>query len=312
MIEIKDVSKRYEELIAVDHVSLSVEKGSIFGLLGPNGAGKTTLVNMMCGISPCDKGTIVIGSHCIKTDALRAKSKIGVVPQDLALIDSMCVIENLKYFGRLYGLKGSALKTALTSALDLAQLHEKKNVKVKKLSGGMKRRLNIACSTLHQPEVLILDEPTVGIDPQSRNHILEVTKLLNQNHGTTVVYITHYMEEVAKLCDRVAIMDKGKIVIEGSQDFIVDSVSDQHIMDVVCGNVTEQITYALKHYQGVRAIELTDKGLRLSVHKSDVHFGKMAQFLTEKGLDIQSMTLHRPSLEWAFLNLTGRQLRDDE
>ena len=311
MINIHKVSKRYEDQLAVDCISLEIKKGEIFGLLGPNGAGKTTLVNMMCGIANIDQGSIHIGGHSIQSSPVQAKSKLGMVPQDLALFDSLTVMQNLKYFGQLFGLKKKALKTALDEALDLSQLEEHKHKKVKKLSGGMKRRLNIACSTLHKPELLILDEPTVGIDPQSRNHIMDVVKKLNQEHQTTIIYITHYMEEVEKLCHRIAIVDHGQLIIEGNKNFIVDSVSDQNIVKVKCHVISEMDRQKLAACEGVRNVQKTESGIEIAL-KNTIDFMTLTQYLHESKVQIESISIEKPDLEWAFLKLTGHALRDKE
>ena len=312
MIQIKSISKRYDAHLAVDHVSLDIKKGEIFGLLGPNGAGKTTLVNTLCGVLSPDKGEVLIDGYDIQKEPLLAKAKLGVVPQEIALFDAMTVSQNLKYFAALYGLKGEALKRGIQEALDFSQIHEKKNAKVKKLSGGMKRRLNIACAIMHHPEVLILDEPTVGIDPHSRNHILEATKSLNAHSGTTVVYITHYMEEVEKICDRIAIIDHGKLLIEGTQAFITDSVSDAYQIEIVCSALPEDKMRAFVAFDGIIEVTPTDTGITVSVNKKVSNFGKLAHWLTENGIEVSAMTLEKPSLEWAFLKLTGRHLRDKD
>lgn len=311
MISINQVSKRYEDQLAVDCISLEINKGEIFGLLGPNGAGKTTLVNMMCGIADIDQGSIHIGGHCIQNAPILAKSKLGMVPQDIALFDTLTVLQNLKYFGQLFGLKGSDLKNALGEALSLSQLAEYKHKKVKKLSGGMKRRLNIACSTMHKPELLILDEPTVGIDPQSRNHIMDVVKKLNSDYQTTVIYITHYMEEVEKLCHRIAIVDHGQLIIEGSKNFIIDSVSDQNNVSVKCHTMSDSNLQKLKQCEGVRDVHITDEGIIIAL-KTSIDFMTLSQYLHEAQVQIASISIQKPDLEWAFLKLTGHALRDKE
>lgn len=202
-----DVVKRYENKLTVDHVNVTIQAGEIFGLLGPNGAGKSTTISMICGLLKIDSGDIVIDGLSVSSNALEVKKKIGLVPQDLALYNTMTAAENVTFFGRLYGLRGKLLKERVAEALAFTGLSDRAKEKPATFSGGMKRRLNIACAIMHHPKLIIMDEPTVGIDPQSRNHILESVKELNRL-GSTVIYTSHYMEEVAAICDRVAIMDK--------------------------------------------------------------------------------------------------------
>lgn len=309
MIKIDKVSKRYEDQIAVDCMSLSIKKGEIYGLLGPNGAGKSTLVNMMCGILNIEQGNITLGGFDIMDKPLMAKKLLGMVPQDLALFENMSVLQNLTYFGELYGLKKKDLSSAIQKALHLSQLEEHKNKKVKKLSGGMKRRLNIACSTLHNPQILILDEPTVGIDPQSRNHIMEVVQKLNTEYQTTVIYITHYMEEVEKLCHRIAIVDQGKLVIEGTKDFIISSLTHENQYRVLVQHITEAHLEKLESTHGISKVNRHESGVDI-ICKQSLNFTALTKVLDELALAIDSISLIKPDLEWAFLKLTGRALRD--
>lgn len=309
MIDIQKVSKRYDGHLAVDCLSLNINKGHIFGLLGPNGAGKTTLVNMMCGILNMDQGCVMLGGHDITKQPIEAKKKLGMVPQDIALFESMSVIQNLNYFGELYGLNRKALKIAVKEALDLAQLHDHKHKKVKALSGGMKRRLNIACSTLHKPEILILDEPTVGIDPQSRNHIMDVVKTLNREHNMTVIYITHYMEEVEKLCNRLAIVDQGKLIIEGTKDFIISSLTHHIQYRVETLSVNQDQLKRLKGMPGIVRVEQNETEIDI-VCEPSLKFTMLTGYLEACDLGVEAITRVKPDLEWAFLKLTGRALRD--
>lgn len=309
MINIEQVSKRYDDQLAVDCLSLKIIKGEIFGLLGPNGAGKSTLVNMMCGILKSDQGDITLGDYHIEKEPLKAKKLLGMVPQDLALFDNMTVLQNLKYFGELYGLKKEPLKQAIAEALDLSKLEDYKNKKVKKLSGGMKRRLNIACSTLHKPDILILDEPTVGIDPQSRNHIMEVVQKLNKEHKTTVIYITHYMEEVEKLCHRLAIVGKGKLIIEGTKSFIISSLSHDQHFKILCKTPPAEAIELLKSNPNILGLKDLENGIEVN-GTSSLTFTELSKALEKAQITIESLSMHTPDLEWAFLKLTGRALRD--
>ena len=310
MIRIDGVTKRYQDLLAVDKVSLNIEKGKIFGLLGPNGAGKSTLVNMMCGIVGIDKGEITIGTSTIGGDPVGAKRYLGVVPQEIALFDAMSVRQNLSYFGELYGLKGSLLKERIEEALALAELEDKEKVKVKKLSGGMKRRLNIVCSMLHHPQVLVLDEPTVGIDPHSRNHILETVRQLNNEKGMMIIYITHYMEEVEKLCERVAIMDHGQILIEGTIPTIIDSLTQEQVINLTCDALDDQQTSFVKDKSNVLWVKPVDGGVKIGIAKGQDPMMFSMALISEMALQVSGLTFEHPTLEHAFLKLTGHGLRD--
>lgn len=310
MIHIQSVTKRYQDLLAVDQVSLNIAAGEIFGLLGPNGAGKSSLVNMMCGIIGIDQGDIHIGGHSIRTQALSAKSLLGVVPQELALFEAMTVRENLAYFGELYGLTGKTLKSRVDEALALAQLEDKAKTKVRKLSGGMKRRLNIVCSMLHHPQVLVLDEPTVGIDPHSRNHILDTVKRLNAERGMTIIYITHYMEEVERLCQNIAIIDGGQVLMSGAITDIVDSLTQEQVLHLACTDITTDQLSALSRHKAVQWVNPVDTGLKLGLHKGQEALTATLSLLAETRLHITGMTFERPTLEHAFLKLTGHGLRD--
>ena len=213
MLEIRNVRKTYGSLVAVDDVSFTVEPGRLIGLLGPNGAGKTTTVSMVAGLISPERGEVLVGGKILRGDADPLKQKIGLVPQDLALYDDLSARENLRYFGSLYGLSGSALDSAMTSVMTLVGLADRVRDRVKTFSGGMKRRLNLAAGLLHNPDILLLDEPTVGVDPQSRNAIFDNLEELKRR-GKALLYTTHYMEEVERLADRIIIIDHGKVVAD--------------------------------------------------------------------------------------------------
>lgn len=214
---LSDVVKRYDGKLIVDHVNFNIQEGEIFGLLGPNGAGKSTTISMICGLLQADSGDIIIDGLSVRERPLEVKKRIGLVPQELALYENMTASDNVSFFGRLYGLRGQLLKERTQEALEFTGLSDRARDKPSTFSGGMKRRLNIACAIMHRPRLIIMDEPTVGIDPQSRNHILESVKALNKM-GSSVIYTSHYMEEVAAICDRVAIMDQGHIIACGTEN----------------------------------------------------------------------------------------------
>jgi ABC-2 type transport system ATP-binding protein len=224
VLEIKNLTKKFADFIAVDNISLSIAEGEIFGFLGANGAGKSTTINMVAGLLRSNEGEINILGKNISKHSRFAKMNIGVVPQDLAIYEDLTAFENVKFFAGLYGLRGSILKERVEEALAFVGLSDKHKEYPKNFSGGMKRRLNIACAIGHKPELLIFDEPTVGIDPQSRNFILEKIKAVNQQ-GTTIIYTSHYMEEIEAICTRVAIMDNGKIIAIGTKEELVEMVT---------------------------------------------------------------------------------------
>ncbi|HEX2938220.1 MAG TPA: ATP-binding cassette domain-containing protein [Ruminiclostridium sp.] len=224
ILRLDNVVKRYGQKTVVNSISMTVKKGEIFGLLGPNGAGKSTTINMICGLTPITDGKITVFDFDNSKDLNKIKPRLGLVPQELAMHYDLKAWENLELFGGLYGLKGEKLKAAIDKSLDFTGLKEFKNKFPKSFSGGMKRRLNIACSIIHEPELLIFDEPTVGIDPQSRNHILDSIRTLNKN-GATVIYTSHYMEEVEALCSRIAIIDNGNLIAMGTKSELCSLIS---------------------------------------------------------------------------------------
>ena len=224
IIEVENITKRFNDKLVLDNVSYIVEKGEVFGFIGPNGAGKSTLINIMTSLLVPDSGTIKICGYDIIKEPIKAKECIGYVPQDLSLMEEMNAYDNLEFFGALYGLKGKELKERIREALKVTGLEDTKRKKVKKFSGGMKRRLNIAVAILHHPKVLILDEPTVGVDPQSRNHIFSFIRSICKEWGTTVLYTSHYMEEIEELCKRVFIIDLGKEIANKNSTQIVHFV----------------------------------------------------------------------------------------
>lgn len=226
IVVLEGLTKKYDNKTVVDHISLDIEKGEIFGLLGPNGAGKSTTMNMVCSIKKPTMGNIQLFGYDTKKDMDKVKAKLGYIPQELAIHGNLKAWENVELFTSLYGLKGKELKQAVDESLHFVGLEDKRDIFVKNFSGGMKRRLNIACALGHKPELLIFDEPTVGIDPQSRNFILEKIKETNKA-GATVIYTSHYMEEIEAICTRVAIMDNGKIIASGSKEELVKLVTDQ-------------------------------------------------------------------------------------
>lgn len=310
IIETKDLVKKYRDFEAVKGVSLSVKEGEIFGLLGPNGAGKTTLISMIVGILKVTSGEIHVFGEDINQHANDIKRQMGYVPQDLAFFDKLNAYDNVLYWGRLYGLKGDDLKQKTQKALEYTGLWDRRKNLPTQYSGGMKRRLNIACAIVHQPKLLFMDEPTVGVDPQSRNSILDSIKELNAQ-GTTVVYTSHYMEEVEAICDRVGIIDFGKVIALGTiEELIQNTIKDQRFsleVDVLKENELD----ALRKLPGVLSIDMeTPEVMVVHVDPSQMRSIDFLQHLMEGKVKIHSIDVERPGLETVFLSLTGKKLRD--
>ncbi|WP_340397477.1 ABC transporter ATP-binding protein [Paenibacillus sp. FSL E2-0202] len=304
-----DVVKRYENKLTVDHVNVTIQAGEIFGLLGPNGAGKSTTISMICGLLKIDSGDIVIDGLSVSSNALEVKKKIGLVPQDLALYNTMTAAENVTFFGRLYGLRGKLLKERVAEALAFTGLSDRTKEKPATFSGGMKRRLNIACAIMHHPKLIIMDEPTVGIDPQSRNHILESVKELNRL-GSTVIYTSHYMEEVAAICDRVAIMDKGHIIACGTEKELRERVSQEEKIVVKATNITPELINELSLHPWITRVESKEGTVEMYLPSSQDELQDILFIFAKHEGVIGSLNIEEPDLETLFLSLTGRTLRD--
>lgn len=307
-ILIQNITKRYDDKLALDNVSLEIKPGEIFGLLGPNGAGKTTLIHILCGLIPMDSGEVFVGGASVKKDPETIKSRIGFVPQEIVLFDNLSVNDNLDYFGRLYGLGGSTLKSRMDEALKIAELCERRKDKVKKLSGGMKRRLNLACAIMHQPDILVLDEPTVGVDPQSRNHILESVRKMNKDREMTVVYTSHYMEEVEALCDRLMILDLGKELVSGTKTEILRTITSEGTMMIRSDAMPSDIASVMSEAEGVK--KATVQGDVLEIIFGDDCEEHIMHALLKSNVRIKTITMEEPNLETVFLSITGKALRD--
>ena len=309
IIEVKNITKRFNDKLVLDNVSYEVNEGEIFGFIGPNGAGKSTLINIMTTLLIPDSGTIKICGYDILKEPIKAKECIGYVPQDLALIEDLNAYDNLEFFGALYGLKGKVLKERIKESLKVTGLEKTKKQKVKKFSGGMKRRLNIAVAIMHHPKVLILDEPTVGVDPQSRNHIFSFIKNICKEWGTTIVYTSHYMEEVEELCKRVFIMDLGKEISYGEKGDIKSSVFSNNKVLIETQNINAKTIMELKDIKGI--MKVTDKNEEVSLTiNSEFKLAKVLSLLEKNNIDIIKISYEEPKLEDVFLSLTGKNLRD--
>jgi len=302
-----NIVKRYGAHTALDHMNLSIAKGETLGLLGPNGAGKSTAIRVLTGLTDIDAGEAQLFGKKMKGSAAELKRRIGVVPQDLALYETLSAADNLAYFGRLYGVKGAALKNRVAEVLDILGLSDVAKKAPKKFSGGMKRRLNIGCAVMHKPELLILDEPTVGIDPQSRNHILDFIEQMARE-GTTVIYTSHYMEEVARLCSRILIMDTGRVIAEGSVEEITQSVLFEETMTLDVKDPSPTLLDGIKNIQGVISCEAVGGRLTITSTAKAANMHRILELAMP--YVILGITAHKPTLEDAFLALTGKNLRD--
>lgn len=309
LIEVSNLVKKYDAVTVVDGVNLHIEEGEIFGLLGPNGAGKSTTLNAILGLLKISSGSVYIGGRDFSKNSREIKSKIGYVPQDLAFFEQLSAIDNVTYWGKLYGLRSSNLSKAVEEALNLTGLWDRRKDKAKNFSGGMKRRLNIACAIVHKPQILIMDEPTVGVDPQSRNNILESIKYLNKN-GTTVIYTSHYMEEIEALCQRVAIMDFGKVIAQGTIEELVDSILKYNKISIEFQKVTDVVIETAENTEGVISCEKEENLLHLKMQKDETYLTELLENFVNKHIKIKAMTLEKPNLETVFLQLTGKKLRD--
>jgi ABC-2 type transport system ATP-binding protein len=342
IITVEGLVKRFGDNTAVDGVSFGIHDGEIFGLLGPNGAGKTTTISMIdCLLAPTE-GDVTVDGASVRTDPNRVKCAIGVVPQDIALYPTLSAVENLRFWGRMYGLSGHLLEERTTEALELAGLADRARERIEKYSGGMKRRINIAAGVMHHPRVMLMDEPTVGIDPQSRNHILETVKELNRR-GMTVLYTSHYMEEVEFLCDRVAIVDHGRVIALGTIDELKRLVGDENVVTVSVESLPPGTVTALQSLPGVdgvlmgtsgdagesedgeatgnstaskaataEAASAPESGATVRVLSKDASgiLASVVTALTDAGARITAIDVREPDLESVFLHLTGKSLRD--
>ncbi|ERI91668.1 putative ABC transporter, ATP-binding protein SagG [Clostridiales bacterium oral taxon 876 str. F0540] len=309
-IEINNITKRFNDKLAIDNVSMEVEEGDIFGLLGPNGAGKSTLISTIVGLIKSDNGDITVGGYSINKESLKVKEQIGLVPQEIALYEKLSAKQNLEFWGAMYGLKGKLLKQRVDEGIELSGLQDSIKMPVKKYSGGMKRRLNIACAVLHHPKVLIMDEPTVGIDPQSRNHIFEFTKNINKENGTTVIYTSHYMEEIEALCNRLFILDLGKEIAKGSKAEVKRMVTDLTKVDIQTPKYNEEIVLKLKKVKGINEVVKEEGKLTLVTKNESFSLEEAVRILIAEGVKFNSIHINEPTLEEVFLTLTGKKLRD--
>ena len=310
MIEIKDVTKSYGRQKVLQNVSFEIMEGELFGLLGPNGAGKSTLIDILTGIQSMDSGDILINGKSIKTDKVEIRKHLGLVPQDIALLEELNAVDNLEYFGGLYGLAGGELKSQIEKLLEVAGLTDKKKEKVKNYSGGMKRRLNIAVAMLHNPSILILDEPTVGVDAQSRQYIFDYIQSLAEQ-GTTILYTSHYMEEIEALCKRVFILDLGEEVAYGTKEEVKKLVGHTQTVALTLDRVPAGFDEVLKNSEnGIQFVTVDGQDIALTIDQTIFSMMKLIEQVEQAQLVIKSVNVKETTLEEAFLQLTGNTLRD--
>ncbi len=315
IIEIRELKKQYnppQGVWAVKGISFEILQGEIFSLLGPNGAGKTTTISVMSGLLAPTAGDVIIGGHSIVQEPLACKRLIGVVPQELALYPKLSARQNLTFFGKLYGLGGRALRARVAEVLEFIGLSERADDPLEAYSGGMKRRVNIGVGLLHKPQVLFLDEPTVGIDPQSRRNILDAVKTLNAE-GMTVLYTTHYMEEAQELSDRVGIIDHGEVIALGTQEELTRMVGEHDTITLHVPQIGEEVLQRLRALRGVERCTRSDGeegAVTLLAKEGRAVLPEVIRVVNEAGLTLRAVEVREPTLESVFLHLTGRALRD--
>lgn len=310
-LAVKQVTKRFKEFEAVKNVSFTVQKGESFGLLGPNGAGKTTTIQMISGLFAPSSGSIEIAGIDMVRHPKKGQGLLGIVPQEIALYQQMSARENLLFWGRMYGLRGKQLQKRIDQVLDIVGLTDRAREKVENFSGGMKRRVNIGAAILHNPELLIMDEPTVGIDPQSRSHILETVKTLNAE-GMTVIYTSHYMEEVEYLCEKIGIMDQGEFITSGSISELRETIGDRSRIVMKFSSIIDFENLKTILIPSIPENDLSMNHDELAIfHKEpQIVLSELIQTVTGAGVEITSVEVVEPNLESVFLHLTGRSLRD--
>jgi ABC-2 type transport system ATP-binding protein len=308
-LKITNVSRTFTDIVALDSVSLEVKQGETYGLLGPNGAGKSTLINILSGVLRPDSGAMEFFGEQVVEPGIEFKMMMGVIPQEISLYDKLTARENLDFYGKLYGLDGATLRDRIGENLKLVGLTDRQNDRIEAYSGGMKRRINIAASILHNPKFILMDEPTVGIDPQSRNLIFEVIEKLH-DEGATIIYTSHYMEEVERLCQNIAILDHGKVIAIGTRHELIESIGGVDTIEIDlesidAGSQTELMT----EFESM-APNFRDSKLLLKAPNGSRVLGAVIERLNRPGVEIKSVQIHEPNLESVFLHLTGKELRD--
>ncbi|MBO4926627.1 MAG: ABC transporter ATP-binding protein [Clostridiales bacterium] len=309
IIKVDGLVKRYKELIAVDNFSMTVNEGEILGLLGPNGSGKSTTINCILSLLEFDKGTITIHGKEMSPKAYDLKAQIGVVPQEVSVFEELTVYENIDFFCGLYITDSEKRKKMVQEAIDFVELNEFKKFRPKKLSGGLKRRLNIACGIAHKPKIIFFDEPTVAVDPQSRNKILEGIEQLRKE-GATIIYTSHYMEEVEQLADRIIIIDKGQLIAEGTVDELKSMIKKCEMIRIEAKGITDEDLDKIRALENIFTVEYDGKHLKIEAGKGN-NVVEVIKVLQEKGYRMKNVYSEQPTLNDVFLELTGKELRDD-
>ena len=309
-VEVQNLDKSFEDVHAVNNISFTIHKGEILSLLGPNGAGKTTTIGMISGLLTPDAGEVWLMGYPVLTKPKQAKAKLGVIPQEIALYEDISARANLNFWGKMYGLRGKELTQRADEVLSIIGLQDRETGTVSKFSGGMKRRLNVGIALLHQPQVIIMDEPTVGIDPQSRRKILDTVKDLS-DQGVTILYTTHYMEEAQELSNRIAIMDYGKIIALGTHNELIDIVGEMDRISLTIKGDSVKVSRAWQDLVGVENVFSEDGIIRLLVKDSNQILPGVFEAAASVDVRITSVDIQEPNLEAVFLHLTGRALRDE-
>ena len=309
LLEVTGLRRSFGELQAVKDVSFTIDEGETYGLLGPNGAGKTTCISMVTGVLRRDAGEVRLDGVRVATTSRAGREAIGFVPQDLAIYPDLTARENLMFFGRLYAMSGAVLRSRIAEVLQVVGLADRANTLAKTYSGGMKRRLNIAVGLLHRPKLLILDEPTVGVDPQSRNAILESVEKLS-GEGVAVLYTTHYMEEAERLCDRVGIIDEGELKAEGTRRELVELVGGEDLIRLEASGDLSEASVAVRGLEGVKSVEVQRGTMQVVTTGASHLLPRLVQAVDANGVTLTSIEVREPDLESVFLHLTGKALRD--
>ncbi len=309
VIEIKNLTKSYKNLKAVDDLSFDVYKGEILGLLGPNGSGKSTTINSILSLLKYESGTIKIFNKEMKPDSYDLKKDIGVIFQEVAVFNELTVLENIDYFCGLYITDKNKRNKCVEDAIKLVGLENYKKFYPKQLSGGLLRRLNIACGIAHKPKLIFLDEPTVAVDPQSRNNILDGIKML-RDKGATIVYTTHYMEEAEILCDRIIILDKGKIIAEGTKEELKEMTKIEEKITLEIDSLNEEIINEIREFKNVDDVTYDRNNLVVIYKKGKNNINELMDYLKNKKVNYNKIFVERPTLNDVFLELTGKDLRD--
>lgn len=309
-ITVKNLTKKFGDFTAVDKLSFNIKRGEVFGLLGPNGAGKSTTISMLSTMLKPTSGNASVNGYDIMTDEDNVRKSIGIVFQDQSLDEELTAYENMDFHGRLYRIPKATRKEKIMELLKLVELDEKKDNLVKTYSGGMRRRLEIARGLLHEPKVLFLDEPTLGLDPQTRNHLWDYIEKLNREKGITIILTTHYMEEADKLCHRMAIIDRGRIIAMDTSEKLKNDIGGDVI--TITSSEAEQLYQVVESLPEIKSIELHDSTLTIALQKAEKHIVQIVSLASTHGIPIETISIHKPTLEDVFLHFTGRTIREEE